>query len=132
MLRAATDDIPTVVVDADTPDNTGGLVEVQQGGGQCQSDTGTKMVDDGVGNDGVQHDEGGLDVQQLLPEPSGSEIPSVERPKRDRRPNVRYKSEEYDLSSVSASKRGLLLSGLNVKQGRPKSRGSVRKCPEGF
>ena len=66
MLRAATDDIPTVVVDADTPDNTGGLI----GREHCQSDTGGEMVDDGVhGIDGVQHDEGGWDVQPLLPEP---------------------------------------------------------------
>ena len=63
---------------------------------------------------------------------SPSEIPSVGRPKRDRRPNVKYNSEEYDLPSVSASKKRLLLSGLCVKQGRPKTRGSARKCPEGF
>ena len=82
------------------------------------------MVDDGVhGIDGVQHDERGWDVQQILPEPSCREIPSVERPKRDRRPNVRYSAEEYDLATVSASRQGLILSGLHVKQTRLKNRG---------
>ena len=47
----------------------------------------------------------------------------VGRPKRDRRPNVRYSAEEYDLASVSASKRRLVLSGVYVKQGRLKDRG---------
>ena len=123
VVRTVIDDVPTDVVDADTPGDTGGLVEVQQGGGQCQSETGGEMVDDGVhGIDGVQHDERGWDVQQVLPEPSSREIPSVGRPKRDRRPNVRYKSEEYDLSAVSATRNGLLLSGVHVKQGRPKDR----------
>ena len=117
VVRAAKDDTPTIVVDADTPDNTGGLVGVQHGTEQCQSDAGGEFVDDGVhGIDSVQYDEGGLDVQPLLPEPSGSEIPSVGRPKRARKPNVKYNSEEYDLSSVSASKKRLLLSGLCVNR----------------
>ena len=80
----------------------------------------------------MQNDEVRPDVQSPLPVPTSSEVPTVGRPKRDRRPNVKYNSEEYDLPSVSASKKRLLLSGLCVKQGRPKTRGSARKCPEGF
>ena len=48
---------------------------------------------------------------------------AVGRPQRDRKPNVRYSAEEYDLAKLSASKKGLLLSGLYVKQVRPKDRG---------
>ena len=50
-------------------------------------------------------------------------MPSVGRPKRIRRPNVKYGSEEYDLSAVSANKKNLILSGLYVKRGRPMDRG---------
>ena len=66
-------------------------------------------------------------IQPPLPvssaESSGSEMPSGGRPKRIRRPNVRYGSEEYDLSAVSANKKNLILSGLYVKRGRPMDRG---------
>ena len=99
---------------SDTSDDTSSLVGLQQSMSQYQSDTGVEMIDDGAPDiDSVQNDEVGLDVQPLSPVPSGGEI--VGRPKRDRRPNVKYRSEEYELSSVSASKKGLLLSGLYVK-----------------
>ena len=107
---------------ADTSDNTSSLVGMQQGVSQYQSDRGVDMNDTGAPDiDSVQNDEVDLDVQPLSPVTSGGE--TVGRPKRDRRPNVKYRSEEYDLSSVSASKKGLLLSGLYVKQWRPRNRG---------
>ena len=49
--------------------------------------------------------------------------PAVGRPQRDRKQNVRYSAEEYDLAKLSAFGKGLLLSGLYVKQVRPKDRG---------
>ena len=57
------------------------------------------------------------------PVPSGTDIPAVERPKRNKRPNVKYSSEEYDLSAVSAVKKGLCLSGLYITQCKPRTRG---------
>ena len=45
-------------------------------------------------------------------------VSPVGRPKRDRRPNVKYSADEYKLAGLSASKPGLLLSGLYVRQGR--------------
>ena len=71
--------------------------------------------------DNVLHDDEGLNVQLPSPVSSGSDIPSVDRPKRVRRPNVKYGSEEYDLSAVSAYK-SLVLSGVYVKKGRPMDR----------
>ena len=106
---------------ADTSD-TGSLVGMQQGTSQYQSNTGVEMSDDGAPDiHSVQDDEMGQEVQPLLPVPSCGE--TVGRPQRDRRPNVRYRSDEYDLSSVSASNKCLLLSGLYVNQGRPRNRG---------
>ena len=56
--------------------------------------------------------------------PSGNMMqPTVNRPTRDRKPNVKYNTEEYDLSEVSAYKKNLFISGLYVKQGRQKDRG---------
>ena len=107
---------------ADTSDITGSLVGMQQGTHQYQSGTGVEMNDDGAPDvDSVQNDEMAQEVQPLSPVPSCGE--TVGRPQRDRRPNVRYRSDEYDLSSVSAAKECLLLSGLYVKQGRPRNRG---------
>ena len=82
--------------------------------------------DEGDGIINVTNDDIAKTVQPepQSPVPSGSMMqPTVGRPKRDRKPNVKYSAEEYDLDSVSASKRRLLLSGLYVKQGRPKDRG---------
>ena len=59
------------------------------------------------------------------PVPSETDMTAVERPKRNRRSNVRYSSEEYDLSAVSAVRKGLCLSGLYVKQCKPRSSGKV-------
>ena len=82
------------------------------------------MIDNGaIDIDSVQHDEVGPEMQPLSPVSSGSETPTVGRSKRDRRPNVKYRPEEYDLSSVSAATKSLLLSGMYVKQCRPMDRG---------
>ena len=114
--RAAGDDIPMAVGNADT-------LDMQEATGQYQTNPGSEMVDDGAPTDNVQNDEVGVNVQPLLPVPSSTEVPAVGRPKRDRKPNVKYRSDEYDLSSVSASKRRLVLSGLHVKQSRLMERG---------
>ena len=106
--RAAGDDIPMAVGNADT-------LDMQEATGQYQTNPGSEMVDDGAPTDNVQNDEVGVNVQPLLPVPSSTEVPAVGRPKRDRKPNVKYGSDEYDLSSLSASKRRLVLSGLHVK-----------------
>ena len=107
---------------ADMSDNTSSLGGLQQGTSQYQSNTGVEMSDDGAPDiDSVQDDEMGQEVQPMSPVPSCGE--TVGRPQRDRRPNVRYRSDEYDLSSVSASNKCLLLSGLYVNQGRPRNRG---------
>ena len=115
------DKVPTTQ-SADTLDNTSSLVGMQQETHQYQSGTGIEMNDDGAPDvDNVQNDEMAQEVQPLSPVPSCGE--TVGRPQRDRRPNVRYRSDEYDLSSVSAAKKCLLLSGLYVKQRRPRNRG---------
>ena len=114
------DMVPTTQL-ADTLDKTYSLIGMQQGTHQYQSGTGVEMNNDGTSAvDSVQNDEMAQEVQPLSPVPSCGE--TVGRPQRDRRPNVRYRSDEYDLSSVSAAKKCLLLSGLYVKQGRPRNR----------
>ena len=111
------DEVPESVVGAETSGNTSGLVGTQQG----QSETVSEIIDDGVLHDTDSRQCN--DMQPLSPVPSASTIPTVGRPKRDRRPNVKYSTDEYDLSAVSATRKGLLLSGVYVKQGRPKDRG---------
>ena len=117
VVGAAEDDVPTVVGDADTSD-------MQEATGLYQSDLGSQIIDDGAqSTDNMQNGGVGLNVQPLSPVPSCSEVPAVGRPKRDRRPNVKYRSDEYDLSKVSAAKKTLRLSGLHAKQCRPMDRG---------
>ena len=117
---AVEDEVPERVDGADTPENTGSPVGMQQGTGWCQSETGSEMVDSGAHDtDSGQYNN----MQPLSPVPSASELPAVGRPQRNRRPNVRYNTDEYDLSAISATGKGLLLSGAYVKQGRPKDRG---------
>ena len=105
-LRAAEDDIPLAVANENSSNDMSGEV----------SDYGAHGID----NVPLE------DMQPPLPvssaESSGDEIPSGGRPKRIRRPNVKYGSEEYDLSAVSACK-SLVLSGLYVKKSRPMDRG---------
>ena len=124
VMRADEDDISTAMANEDTSDNTSGLGGMQQDTAQWKADTGGEMSGYGAhGIDNVLHDDEGLNVQLPSPVSSGSDIPSVDRPKRVRRPNVKYGSEEYDLSAVSANKKNLILSGLYVKRGRPMDRG---------
>ena len=101
---------------------------MQQGLGQYEAETVGEIREDGVLN-GVQYEAVGSDEQPLLPVQSGSEMmPTVgQRPKREKRPNVKYSSEEYDLSKVSAAKTQLMLSGLYMQQCRPRHRGRYQK-----
>ena len=116
---AVEDTVPESVDGADTPENTNSLDGMQQETGWSQSGTGSEMVDSGAHDtDSGQYNN----MQPLSPVPSASELPAVRRPQRDKRPNVRYNTDEYDLSGVSVTRRGLLLSGVYVKQGRPKDR----------
>ena len=113
------DEVPASQSSTETSDHVGHLVDVEQ------HQSGDNYANDGiveyVGND---DEEGQLQPQPQLPELSGSVLqPSVGRPRRDKRPNVRYSAEEYDLATVSASRAGLVLSGLHVKQTRLKNRG---------
>ena len=114
---------------ADILENASGSVGRQQGIGQYEAQIKGEMINDGVHNDnGVQYDVGGSDVQPLLPVQSGTELlPAGGRPKREKRPNVKYSSEEYDLSKVSASRTNLVLSGLYVQQCRPRHRGRYQE-----
>ena len=124
MVVAHEDDVPMAVVNTDTSDNTSSLVGMSQGVGQFHLDTGAERIDPGAHDIASgQNDEVRPVVQSPLPVPTSSEVPVVGRPQRDRRPNVRYNTDEYDLSEVSATRKGLLLSGVYVKQGRPKDRG---------
>ena len=119
------DEVPTAQSTPETSDNAGQLADI----GHYQS--GADDVVDGiitgvVNDDRTQDNDITSNVQPQSPVPSGSMLqPTVGRPKRDRRPNVKYSAEEYDLAKLSASKKGLLLSGLYVKQGRPKD---SRRC----
>ena len=80
--------------------------------------------DEGDGLINVANDDIAKNVQPQSPNPSGSLLqPTAGRPKRDRKPNVKYSAEEYELASVSASNRKLVLSGVFVKRDRLKNRG---------
>ena len=48
-----------------------------------------------------------------------SQLPSVDRPRRQRRPNVRYSDQEYDLSAVATPKKSIQLLGLYISKKRP-------------
>ena len=113
-VGAIEDEAPMAHVDADILDDTSGSVGRQQ----YEVENREEMI-----NDGVQDDVWGSDVQPPLPVQSGTDLlPAGGRPKREKRPNVKYSSEEYDLSKVSASKTNLVLSGLYVQQCRPRHR----------
>ena len=115
------DEVPTAQSITKTSNNVCHLVNMEQH--QSGADNG---IIDYVDNDDRDQDnmEGQMQPQSQLPELSGSVLqPTVGRPQREKRPNVRYSAEEYDLATVSASRAGLILSGLYVKQGRLKNRG---------
>ena len=122
-VGAIVDEAPMALVDADILDDVSGSVGMQQGVGQYEAEIREEMI-----NDGVQDDVGGSDVQPLLPVQSGTKLlPAGGRPKRKQRPNVKYSSEEYDLSKVSASRTNLVLSGLYVQQCRHRHRGRYQE-----
>ena len=104
----------------DTSDDVSNLAGIEQ----PQSGTDDEIFNEGENDDNPQASGTDTDGQVQLPVPSGNMMePTVGRPMRNRRPNVRYNAEEFDLSGVSAYKKNLLISGLNVKQGRRKDRG---------
>jgi len=115
------DEAPETVGNEDTSDDRSSLVDMQQSMRQGQQDSGIEMV--GHGAHDVEQDVEVSMGAPSSPVPSGNDMPAVERPKRNRRANVKYSSEEYDLSAVSAVRKGLCLSGLYVKQCEPRSRG---------
>ena len=119
------DKVPTAQSTTETSDNVGHLVDMEQDQWGA-NDVGDGIIDD-VGNDDRSQDndkDEQMQAHSQLPELSGSvSQPTVGRPKREKRPNVRYSAEEYDLAAVSASTAGLVLSGLYVQRGRLKNRG---------
>ena len=87
------------------------------------NDVGDGVIDEVANNDEFQNDDAVTNVQSEPPVQTGSVLqPTAGRPRRDRKPNVKYSAEEYELAQVSASGK-LLLSGLYVKEGRPENRG---------
>ena len=124
MGGAVDDEAPETVVDIGTSEDRGIMVDMQQSTGQCQPDIGNERIGEGT-HDSVQEVED-MSVP-VLPVPSGADLPDVERPKRNRRPNVKYSSEDYDLSAISAVKKGLCLSRLYVNQCQPRSRGRYQE-----
>ena len=65
------------------------------------------------------------DVQLQVPgqisddDSTTNQSPVIDRPRRQRRPNVRYSELEYDLSSVAAPKKRFQLSGLYIVNKSP-------------
>ena len=116
------DEVPTAQSISETSDNVGHLDDI----GKYQSgasDVGDGLINDVANDDEFQNDGAVTNVQSESPVQTGSILqPTVGRPKRDRKPNVKYSAEEYELAQVSASGK-LLLSGLNVKEERLKNRG---------
>ena len=117
------DKVPAPQPITETSDDVGQLNDIDQ------YRSGAGEVGDGTIG-GVDNDDGFLNndtetnVQSESPIQTGSMLqPAVGRPQRDRKQNVRYSAEEYDLAKLSAFGKGLLLSGLYVKQVRPKDRG---------
>ena len=59
----------------------------------------------------------GQDQCENIPDEPAFVSPTINRPRRERKPNIKYSSEEYDLSAVSAMNRKVLLFGMNVIHG---------------
>ena len=89
-------------------DRHGGVVDVQGPGEDVEchgdNDTGVRQHIPSHGSD----DDGGL-----------HQSPIIDRPRRQRRPNVRYSDHEYDLSSVAAPKERFQLLGLYIVKKSP-------------
>ena len=118
-VEGVPDEAPVVVVGTQSSHDKGDAVGAQRGAELTQAETGGKTVD--IGGAAHVSEEMGR-VQSNVPT-DNMPVSPVGRPKRDRRPNVKYSADEYDLATVSASRAGLTLSGLYVKPGRLKDRG---------
>lgn len=107
------DVVLTAGVGTEASDNTSYLVGMQQCTDNQMETSGEGFDDKVTHDDSAQHGgvESSVPIDNVL-------VPTARRPKRDKRPNVKYSAEEHDLATVSASKGRLLLSGLYVKQGR--------------
>ena len=98
---------------------------MQQGMGRYQADTRQEIIDDAVHEDNsVQYVRVETAVQPPPKVPSDNgRLPTVQRPRRRKRQNIKYTDDEYDLSTVSATnQKKVILSGMLVKRGRMKSR----------
>ena len=76
--------------------------------------------------DFAYHGDDDTDVGEQLPshvsddDGGTSQLPIIGRPRRQRRPNVKYSDQEYDLSAVAAPKKRIQLLGLYIaKKKRP-------------
>ena len=123
-VEKVADEVSTAQCHRNHIDDVGDLTDNHQS--QSGTGAGGEIVGEGEEVDSSRVGATESDGQIQLSVPSDNTMqPTVGRPARERRPNVRYKAEEYDLSEVSAHKNNLLISGLHVrqKQGRQKNRG---------
>ena len=123
-VEKVADEVSTAEYHRNNIDDVGDLTDNHQS--QSGTGAGDEIVGEGEEVDSSRVGAIESDGQIQLSVPSDNTMqPTVGRPARERRPNVRYNAEEYDLSEVSAYKNNLLISGLNVrqKQGRQKNRG---------
>ena len=119
MVKGVEDEVPAFRVGTDTPDTASILNDMQQSMGQDHVETGCEMI-----SDDVRYDEMEPGVLPLSPEQSDSnEALAVGRPRRARRPNVKYSTDEYDLSAVSAThQKKRVLSGMMVSRRKKKQK----------
>ena len=88
--------------DADVIPDGGGDIIPELGCGVVEN----VMSDDQISNDSQGDEVGGIIDNGVTDNTVTNEVPvSNGRPKRDRKQNVRYSSEEYDLSAVSLNPR---------------------------
>ena len=79
----------------------------------------------GPGEDVEDHGDSDTGVRQQIPSHDSDDgggihqSPISDRPRRQRRPNVRYSDREYDLSSAVAPRERFQLLGLSVVKKRP-------------
>ena len=113
------DEVPAARMGTDTPDTASTQNDMQQSMGQDHVKTGGEMV-----SDDVWYDEMEPVVLPLSPGQSESnEALAVGRPRRARRPNVKYSTDECDLSAVSAThQKKRVLSGMMVSRRKKKQK----------
>ena len=132
LVEDSVDEVPTAQSIPETSDKVGQLVDI----GQDQSganDMGDGTITDVVNDDRTQDNDITSNVQPQSPVPSGGMLqPTVGRPKRDRRPNVKYSAEEYDLAKLSASKKGFCYLDCMSSRAGQRTGGGAKRCPEDF